>query len=72
MANLQANIAIKNQMLPTNASMSLGLGDQLQSQVEDELAQRRKKLRQKATQGLPELGPATQSLFAQSGGMGGL
>lgn len=64
--------AMKNAMLPTNASMSLGLGDQLQSQVEDELAQRRKKLGQKPSTGLPELGPATQSLFAQSGGMGGM
>ena len=54
--------AMKNSMLPNNASMSLGMGDQLQSQVEDELAQRKKKLLKAGA--APTMGPATQSLFA--------
>ena len=62
--------AMKNMSLPANASMSLRLGDQLQSQVEDELAQRRKKMAQQPMLGRAGLGPATQALFAQSAGLG--
>ena len=60
--------SLKNQ--PMAASADLGLGDQLQSQAEAEINERKKKLlaMSGSTQGL---GPATQSLFAQAGGLGG-
>lgn len=46
------------------AVMSLGLGDQLQQQTEDEEAQRKKKL---AMAKMNPLGPATMSLFSMAG-----
>ena len=59
----------KNQMTLA-ASSDLGLGDQLKSQVEDELAQRRKKLLKPGLGQLTGTGPATQSLFGNAGGLG--
>lgn len=53
------------------ASADLGLGDQLQAQVADDIAQRRKKLLQMAgaaqKQGPLGIGPATASLFNMEG-----
>lgn len=57
--------SLKNQAM--NASADLGLGDQLKNQADDEELQRRKKLVQQQT----ALGPATQSLFNMTGGIGG-
>lgn len=56
------------------AATDLGLGDQLKTQVENELMQRKKKLLQNAGLGGGQGaagGPATQSLFAAAGGFNG-
>ena len=64
--------AVKNMSVPGSngaAAQSLGLGDQLQQQLDDELEKRRKA--QGAAGGFNAMGPATQSLFANSGGFSG-
>lgn len=66
-------LSSKNAMLST-AAADLGLGDQLQNQVQNELAQRKKKLQQSAGLGMSSAmtgGPATQSLFSAAGGFNG-
>jgi hypothetical protein len=61
--------SLKNQ--PMAASADLGLGDQLQSQAEAEINERKKKLLAMQGGASQGLGPATQSLFSQTGGLGG-
>lgn len=67
-------LSSKNTALSASAS-DLGLGDQLKTQVESELAARKKKLLQNAGLGqtgtMAGVGPATQSLFAAAGGFNG-
>ncbi len=58
-----------------SAVTDLGMGDQLQAQVEADLAERKKKLLKMATPptgmaGQQAYGPATQSLFSMGGAAG--
>jgi hypothetical protein len=65
-------LSSKNAMLAQSATSSLGLGDQLQAQVEADVNERKKKLMQLAgqNQGQQAYGPATQSLFNMTSGAG--
>ena len=59
-----------------SAASDLGLGDQLQAQVEADINERKKKLMKLANPamgmaGQQGFGPATQSLFNMTGGAGG-
>jgi len=52
------------------ASVDLGLGDVLSSQMSDELKKRKLEEQMRARQGA--MSPATQSLLGQVGGFGGV
>lgn len=62
-------VSQKNQVL-SFAAQDLGLGDQLSQQVEDEVAQRKKKAQQAGASAAQSLSPAVMSLFG-TGGIGG-
>lgn len=65
---LTPNQSAKNLMLSPAAS-DLGLGDQLNQQLESELEKRKKDALKQGQMNL--LSPATLSLFGQVGGFGG-
>lgn len=60
-------MSAKNSML-SPAAQTLGLGDQLKTQLDDLEEERKKKLLKQANQ--TAMGPATMSLFAGAGGYG--
>lgn len=62
-------VSQKNQVLSA-AAQDLNLGTQLQQQVEDEVANRKKKTQQMNSSAAQSLSPAVMSLFG-AGGAGG-
>lgn len=54
----------KNTAMFGQASMDIGLGDQLRDQTQDTIEEQKKK---KMLQGQGAFGPATQSLFSMAG-----
>jgi hypothetical protein len=59
-------VSQKNQVL-SFAAQDLGLGDQLQSQVEDQVLQRKKKLAALDQPASLGMSPSVMSLFGQGG-----